>query len=103
MFDYIDEEQYKQQIKNEELVLWITDKLVVVGQFKDCETGLKTCSLTVANVTDSPDTDFTTDLKTLEQMLKDVGVDRIIIDGRKGWLRKMPDYSLSAITLIKDL
>ena len=103
MFDYINEDKYKQRILNKELVLWITNRLVVIGQFDTCETGLKTCSLTVTNVTDDSDEDFYTDLELLEQMLKDVGVDRIILDGRKGWLRKMPDYSLSSVKLIKDL
>lgn len=103
MFDYIDEDKYKQKLLNKELVLWITNRLIVVGQFDTKETGLKTCSLTVANVTDSPDTDFYEDLEQLEQMLKEIGVDRIILDGRKGWIRKMPDYSLSSVTLIKDL
>lgn len=103
MFDYIDEDKYKERIKNKELAIWITNRLICIGQFNTCETGLNTCSLTVVNSTDDIDTDYVTDLKQLEQILKDIGVDRIIVDGRKGWLRKLPDYSLSSVKLIKDL
>lgn len=102
-FDYVNEDEYKKRILNKELVVWITNKLVCIGQFNTCETGLNTCSLTVVNTTDDIDTDYVTDLKQLEQILKDIGVDRIIVDGRKGWLRKLPDYSLSSVKLIKDL
>lgn len=103
MFDYINEDNYRLRILNKELALWITNSLVVIGQFDTSETGLKTVSLTVANVTDEDMTDFYEDFESFEQILKDMGINRIILDARKGWLRKLPDYSLSSVKLIKDL
>lgn len=103
MFDYINEDKYKERILNKELAVWISNEVVIIGQFNTSETGLKTVSLTIANVTDVNITDFDTGLIELEQLLKSIGIDRIIVDGRLGWLRKLPEYSLSSVKLIKDL
>lgn len=103
MFDYINEDKYKERILNKELAVWISNEVVIIGQFNITETGLKTVSLTVANVTDESITDFHKSLDELEKILKSMGVDRIIVDGRLGWLRKLPEYSLSSVKLIKDL
>lgn len=103
MFDYIDEDKYRLRILNTELALWITNNTVIIGKFETKETGLRTVSLTVANVTDEDIDDFQAGYTELEQVLKSMGVDRIIVDGRKGWIRKLPDYEISSVILIKDL
>ena len=103
MFDYIDEDNYRLKILNTELAIWITNETVIIGQFKNYETGLKALSVTVANVTDEAITDFYKHLEEFEKIVKGLGIDRIILDGRKGWIRKLPDYSLSSVILIKDL
>ena len=103
MFDYIDVVKYKHRLKTGQLTLWMTNECAIIGQLINYETGLKAMSLTVVNVTDKPIQDYQSSLKKLEEELKQTGIDRIILDGRLGWIKRNPDYKLSAIKLIKDI
>lgn len=103
MFDYIDEVKYKDRLKTGQLITWMGNEVAVIGQLTTYETGLKVVSLTVVNVTDKPIQHYDSSLKYLESTLKEAGIDRIIIDGRLGWLRKNPDYTLSSIKIFKDI
>lgn len=103
MFDYIDEVKYKDRLRTGQLTLWMTNETAIIGQLITYETGLKAMSLTVVNVTDEPIQDYESSLKKLEEELKEAGIDRIILDGRLGWIKRNPDYKLSAVKLFKDI
>ena len=42
-------------------------------------------------------------LQTLEKWAKDGGCKRIEVTGRKGWIKKMKDYNVKKITLVKEI
>lgn len=102
-FDYIDIIKWKEDIRDRKQILWLTNEAVIIGKFLEFETGLVTLSLTVANVTDKPIENYEECLQQIEKQAKAVGANRIILDGRAGWMRKFPDYKLSSVKLYKDI
>lgn len=42
-------------------------------------------------------------LKPIEEWAKSQGCDKVFLKGRKGWIKRMPDYRLESVTLEKEL
>lgn len=103
LFKIKDKNKYIKDLKDGKLVVWLHNKAVIIGSFYTTETELNTLSLTVVNVTDEPITDFEESFKQLEQEVKKAGVDRIVLDGRKGWQKIYPNFKVSSVVLSKDI
>jgi hypothetical protein len=82
-----------------EAQLWLTRHGVGVTQLTK-QDGQMLCTL-VAFTGDYPK--CKQNLATLEQFAREVGCERFMVLGRKGWARRLPDYRSPYIVLEKSL
>lgn len=57
----------------------------------------------VAAISRDGNADFQDTIKTIEEYAVSLQCKHIFIDGRKGWAKALPDYTLSSIILTKQL
>lgn len=83
-----------------EYILWIARNglCAVVLAVSDYHRG-KQCDIVMigGNKIDS----WLNELVEIEDWAKRVGCDRMILTGRQGWIRKLPDYEVKTITMVK--
>jgi hypothetical protein len=74
---------------------------VVLCKIRDFPKG-KTLEI-VAAVGKNGDANFQDTIETVEEYAKSLDCKHIYIDGRKGWAKALPDYTVSSIILTKTL
>lgn len=77
------------------------DGKVVLCKIRDFPKG-KTLEVVAAIAIDGK-ADFKESIKTIEEYAVSLDCEHVVIDGRKGWVKALPDYTLSSVTLTKQL
>jgi hypothetical protein len=102
-----DAETLKRQIKSKDRQLWgvgteteITG--VVVTEIYETARGL-VCWIWAAAGTESKSHEMTRVYQHIENWARDLGCRTIGINGRKGWLRVLPNFKLTAYVMEKEL
>lgn len=106
-FDYQTEESFLQLIQEDKFIVFQFKDYMAIGERRSYPTGLTTLIVTVISTNNDSRQLFNTPARKyidfVEEVVKKAGIDRIVVEGRKGWGRLLPDYSTSSITLFKDL
>ena len=105
MFDYETEESYTRRIKEGSFIIFLTDYSIFPCEFALYPSGLRTLEVNTVKLIEGEDgVQHAKDtLKKIEDYAKSVGIDRVVLEGRYGWLRIFPDYEIEQITLFKNI
>jgi len=96
------EEDYKNKCLNGDYVLWVgrNGKVVVILEVSDYHKG-KECDIVALGGEDIKT--WIQELDEIEQWAKRSGCNRMILTGRKAWLRVLKEYRLKSIKMVKTL
>lgn len=100
--DRFEIEDYKQRCLSGEFVLWMgrNSKVAVILEVSDYHKGKECDIVTLAG--DNIDS-WIDELSEIEGWAKRIGCDRMILNGRKAWLRVLKEYELKSIKMVKRL
>ncbi|NKF52693.1 hypothetical protein G3R49_19235 [Shewanella sp. WXL01] len=105
LFDYITEQTFKDKLKSGAYKLVSIHGFLVFLEYIVYETGLKVMEVNVINsdqdVNNTPDV-MREALAAVEDYCSQWEVDRFVLDGRTGWKRVFPDYSVEKTILSKN-
>lgn len=103
--DYQTESSFVDIILDEDYIIFIDENFVAPCKFTVHPTGLKTLEVHAAKMVGEGDEilNLRAAMVRIEDYCKHVGIDRIVVKGRRGMARVLPDFHLESITIIKNL
>ena len=101
-FGHVGADELREDLKQAKRQLWGYQTTAVIGIAITRVAG-KTCEIVAATGTQSEQGQIEAVYAEIERWARKIGCVRVRIVGRKGWLRKFPEFTQTGIVAEKDL